>query len=45
MLEALLPDALASAVEERKLAVLGRPHIEDLRWEPPARSGSRRGWT
>jgi trigger factor len=35
VLEALLPDALASAVEERKLAVLGRPHIEDLRWEPP----------
>ena len=35
VLEALLPDALASAVEERKLAVLGRPHIEDLQWEPP----------
>jgi trigger factor len=35
VLEALLPDALALAVEERKLAVLGRPHIEDLRWEPP----------
>ena len=32
---ASLPDALASAIEERKLAVLGRPHIEDLKWEPP----------
>jgi trigger factor len=35
VLEALLPDALAAAVEERKLLVLGRPHIEDLKWEPP----------
>ncbi|HEY3203898.1 MAG TPA: trigger factor [Thermoanaerobaculia bacterium] len=35
VLEALLPDALAAAVEERKLSVLGRPHIEDLKWEPP----------
>jgi trigger factor len=33
VLEAVLPDALAAAVEERKLAVLGRPHIEDLKWE------------
>ncbi len=35
VLEALLPDALGSAVEERKLSVLGRPQIEDLKWEPP----------
>jgi trigger factor len=35
VLEHLLPDALAAAVEERKLAVLGRPHVEDLQWEPP----------
>jgi trigger factor len=35
VLESLLPDALASAVGERKLSVLGRPHIEDLKWEPP----------
>jgi trigger factor len=33
VIEAVLPDALAAAVEERKLAVLGRPHIEDLKWE------------
>ena len=35
VLEAVLPDALASAIEERKLSVLGRPQIEDLKWEPP----------
>ncbi len=35
VLEHLLPDALTSAIEERQLAVLGRPHIEDLQWEPP----------
>lgn len=35
VLEAVLPDALAAAIEERKLSVLGRPHIEDLKWEPP----------
>jgi trigger factor len=35
VLEHVLPDALAAAVEEKKLAVLGRPHIEDLAWEPP----------
>ncbi|MEP6995275.1 MAG: trigger factor [Acidobacteriota bacterium] len=35
VLEALLPDALASAIEERQLAVLGRPYIADLQWEPP----------
>jgi len=34
VLEALLPDALAAAIEERKLSVLGRPHVEDLKWEP-----------
>jgi trigger factor len=35
VLETLLPDALASAIQERKLSVLGRPHIGDLKWEPP----------
>src|SRR5215471_19795208 len=35
VLERLLPAALGSAVEERKLAVLGRPRIEDLSWNPP----------
>ena len=35
VLEALLPDALAAAIEERKLSVLGRPHVDDLKWEPP----------
>jgi trigger factor len=35
VLENVLPDALASAVEEKKLAVLGRPRIEDLTWDPP----------
>ncbi len=35
VLERLLPEALASAVEEKKLAVLGRPRIEELTWEPP----------
>jgi trigger factor len=35
VLEHVLPDALAAAVEEKKLAVLGRPHIEDLSWDPP----------
>ncbi|HTY42428.1 MAG TPA: trigger factor [Thermoanaerobaculia bacterium] len=35
VLEAVLPDALAVAIEERKLSVLGRPHIEDLKWDPP----------
>jgi trigger factor len=35
VLERLLPEALASAVEEKKLSVLGRPRIDDLTWEPP----------
>src|SRR5713226_3030502 len=35
VLERVLPEALASAVEEKKLAVLGRPHIEALTWDPP----------
>ena len=35
VLERVLPEALASAVQERKLAVLGRPRIEGLTWEPP----------
>jgi trigger factor len=35
VLEHLLPDAVASAIEERKLSILGRPHVEDLTWEPP----------
>src|SRR5262249_21401981 len=32
VLEQVLPEALASAVEEKKLAVLGRPRIEGLTW-------------
>lgn len=35
VLENVLPEALASAVEERKLSVLGRPRIEALTWDPP----------
>lgn len=35
VLERVIPDALASAIEEKRLSVLARPHIEDLRWEPP----------
>jgi trigger factor len=35
VLEAVLPDAVAAAIEERKLSVLGRPRIEDLQWDPP----------
>jgi trigger factor len=35
VLEAVLPDALASAIEEKKLAVLGRPRVDELKWEPP----------
>ena len=29
------PTRSPSAIEERKLSVLGRPHIEELKWEPP----------
>ena len=35
VLEAVLPEAVAAAIEERKLSILGRPHIEDLKWDPP----------
>ena len=35
VLEAIVPDALAAAIEERQLAVLGRPHIDELKWDPP----------
>ncbi|MGE5414751.1 MAG: trigger factor [Syntrophomonadaceae bacterium] len=35
VLEAVLPEAVSAAIEERKLSVLGRPHIEDLKWDPP----------
>jgi trigger factor len=35
VLERVIPDALASAIEERKLSVLGRPRVEELTWEPP----------
>ncbi len=31
----VLPDALASAVEEKRLSVLGRPRVEELTWDPP----------
>ena len=35
VIERIVPDALSSAIEERKLSVLGRPRIEALTWEPP----------
>jgi len=35
VLERLLPRALGSAIEERKLSVLGQPRIKDLQWDPP----------
>lgn len=35
VLERVLPGALASAVEEKRLAVLGRPRVESLTWDPP----------
>ena len=35
VLEALLPDALSSAVKEKGLSVLGHPRIEELKWDPP----------
>jgi trigger factor len=35
VLERVIPDALSTAIEERKLSVLGRPRIEALTWEPP----------
>jgi trigger factor len=35
VLEALLPDALSAAIEEKRLAVLGRPRIDALTWDPP----------
>ncbi|HTD53404.1 MAG TPA: trigger factor, partial [Thermoanaerobaculia bacterium] len=35
VIEHLLPGALAAAVEEKKLSVLGRPRIEALEWSPP----------
>jgi trigger factor len=35
VLEALLPDALSSAIEQKSLSVLGRPRIEELDWVPP----------
>jgi trigger factor len=34
-LEALLPDAVGEAIREKQLAILGRPRVEDLQWEPP----------
>jgi len=34
-LEALLPDAVADAIKEKQLSILGRPRVEDLKWEPP----------
>ena len=35
VLERLLPAALSSAIEEKKLSVLGHPHVENLEWNPP----------
>jgi trigger factor len=35
VLERMVSAALGSAIEERKLAVLGRPRIDEVKWEPP----------
>jgi trigger factor len=35
VLERLLPAALSSAIEEKKLSVLGSPRVEKLEWNPP----------
>jgi trigger factor len=35
VLEHVLPGALAAAVDEKQLSVLGRPRIETLEWNPP----------
>jgi trigger factor len=35
VLERVIPEALSSAIEERKLSVLGHPRIEALTWDPP----------
>src|SRR5512141_2679571 len=35
VIERMVPDALGAAIEERKLAVLGRPRIDGLSWDPP----------
>src|SRR5262245_36569431 len=35
VLEHVRPEAVASAVEEKKLSLLGRPRIEELTWDPP----------
>jgi trigger factor len=35
VIERLVPDALAGAIEDRKLSVLGRPRIDGLTWDPP----------
>ena len=35
VLEAVLPDALHAAIDEKGLSVLGSPRVEDLKWEPP----------
>jgi trigger factor len=35
VIERLLPAALTSAIEEKKLSVLGHPHVENLEWNPP----------
>jgi trigger factor len=35
VLERLLPAALSSAIEEKNLAVIGHPRVENLEWSPP----------
>ena len=35
VIEHMLPGALAEAIEEKKLSILGRPRIEALDWNPP----------
>ena len=35
VLDRVLPGAVASAIEEKKLSILGRPRVEELQWQPP----------
>jgi len=35
VLERVLPAALSSAIEEKNLAILGHPRVENLEWNPP----------
>jgi trigger factor len=35
VLERLLPAALSSAIQDKKIALLGHPRVENLEWNPP----------